>query len=62
MDIISNILANLGDYLTIALSVVGTASLIAAATKNPKDDEVLIILSKILNYLACNFGNAKNKE
>jgi hypothetical protein len=42
--------------------VVGTASLIAAATKNPKDDEVLIILSKILNYLACNFGNAKNKE
>tara|TARA_R110000782_G_scaffold45755_1_gene101485 strand:- start:1798 stop:1986 length:189 start_codon:yes stop_codon:yes gene_type:complete len=62
MDIISNILANVGDYITIALSVVGTASLIAAATKNPKDDEVLVIINRIVNFLAANFGHAANKE
>ena len=47
--------------LDIATSVVGTAAVIAAATPTPKDDNVFAIVKKVLDFLAFNFWNAKNR-
>ena len=64
-DVIANIAAHWQEYLQIALSVVGTAALIAAATPTPKDDTAVAkvqgILKKIADFLGANFGNAKNQ-
>ena len=61
MEIISYITANFGTIITIALSVVGTAALIAAVTPTPKDDAIVAQLRKVVDFLAANWGNAKNK-
>lgn len=50
------------EYIQVALTVVGTASAIASITPTPKDDLVLMVLHKILNVLAFNFGKAKNEK
>lgn len=49
------------DYVTIAASLVGTLSAIAVFTPNKVDDKWLQLLLDLINYLAMNFGNAKNK-
>lgn len=49
-------------YLTIALAVVGAASAIATVTSNKTDDKYVGYLSKAINWLALNFGEAKNAE
>lgn len=53
---------NLTDYFTIALAVVGAASAIATVTSNKTDDKYVAFLSKAVNWLALNFGEAKNAE
>jgi hypothetical protein len=45
----------------IASSVVGTAAVIAAATPTPKDDTVLSIIRKALDFIGFNIGFAKNR-
>ena len=47
--------------LQIATSVIGTASVIAAITPTPKDDAILAVLRKAIDFLGFNFGYAKNK-
>ena len=47
--------------LTVASSVVATASVIAAFTPTPTDNAVLAVLRKVLDALAFNFGGAKNQ-
>lgn len=49
-------------YIEIGLQVVGVASAIAAATPTPQDDGVLLVVRKVLDFLACNFGHAKNRK
>ena len=49
-------------WLQIVTSVIGTFSLIAAATPTKRDDRILGYLMKIVDFLGANFGAAKNKE
>ena len=50
------------EIVTVALEVIGAASVIAAVTPTPKDDGILAIIRKALDMLAANWGNAKNEE
>lgn len=55
-----NLLAQLPDLLQAASSIVGTASVIAALVPNPKVQGVLTKVRTVVDFLAFNFGNAKN--
>lgn len=48
-------------FINIASLVISLAAAIAAATKTPKDDGVVKTLRKVIDFLALNFGNARNK-
>jgi len=50
------------EYLEIAGSVIATAAVIATFTPSPVDNGVLVILKKILDVFAMNFGKAKNAK
>lgn len=56
-----NIVEHAPQYIQIATSVVGIASIIAAMTPTPADDGVVLTIRKVLDFLAFNFLNAKNK-
>ena len=49
-------------YGEIIAAVVGVFSIIAAATPNKTDDSIMALVSKIINLVAFNFGNAENKK
>jgi len=49
------------DILLIASMIVTLAGAVAALTPTPKDDGIVKILRKVVDFLALNFGNAKNK-
>jgi hypothetical protein len=49
-------------YLEIAGSVIATAAVIATFTPSPVDNGVLIILKRILDVFAMNFGKARNAK
>tara|TARA_R100000664_G_scaffold765_1_gene2203 strand:+ start:197 stop:370 length:174 start_codon:yes stop_codon:yes gene_type:complete len=53
-----SILANIVGVVT---AIVTAASLIAASTKTPKDDVWIGKLYKLIDLLALNVGNAKQK-
>jgi hypothetical protein len=48
-------------FFPIVLQVVGVASAIAALTPTPKDDGILLIVRKGLDYIALNVLHSKNK-
>jgi hypothetical protein len=50
------------DWLGLITSIVGVASVIAAATPTPKDDGILAVVRKVLDLTAFNFGGAKNEK
>ena len=60
-DTISYITTNADSLITAALAIVGAASAVAAIF-GKQDNKWLNYLVKGLNYLALNFGKAKNKE
>lgn len=47
-------------WLQILTSVIGTFSLIAAATPTKRDDRIVGKLLKVVDFLGANFGAAKN--
>ena len=47
------------DYIYLALEVIGTLSLIAAATPTPKDDGILYALRQLLSFAAGHVGHAQ---
>ena len=47
-------------WMPIAVSVVGTAALIAAVTPNKSDDKIVQFLEDVINFLGGNFGKARN--
>lgn len=47
--------------LDVATSVVGTLALLATITPTTSDNELVAMLSKVINFLGANFGKAKNK-
>lgn len=48
--------------LEISTLIVALAAAIAALTPTPKDDGVVKKIRKVVDYLALNFGNAKNRD
>lgn len=54
-----NIFEWAGAIWGIITSLVTLASLIAALTPTPKDDEVLMKIRRVIETIALNFGNAK---
>jgi len=48
--------------LDIAEKTIALASVIAALTPTPRDDGVVSFVRKIVDFLAFNFGNAKNQK
>jgi len=61
MEFVNMVLANKEAILLVLTSTVTAAAAIAALTPTPKDDSVIGYLRKVVDYLAFNFGNAKNK-
>lgn len=55
------IMNNWESMLVIATAVVTAASGIAALTPTPVDDGILLKVRKVLDVVALNIGNAKNK-
>ena len=49
----------IGNVIVIVTGIVTVASLIAAATDTPKDDEMIGKLYKLVDILALNIGKAK---
>jgi hypothetical protein len=62
MEYITVITDFVAKYLPVAVSVVGSFSLIASMTPNKVDDKIGQVLLDIVNFLGANFGNAKNVE
>lgn len=54
-------LTNAYAYFQVVVGVVGVASMVAAITPTPKDDNAIAAVRKVLDLLAFNFGNAKNR-
>lgn len=61
MQIISYLLDNAEVIIQAITAVVTAASLISAITPSQKDDGVVKFLKKVIDLLAINVGNAKNK-
>lgn len=55
------LIENIGTIYVVASSVVGTAAVIASVTPTPKDDEWVARVRKLLDLLAFNVGNARNR-
>jgi hypothetical protein len=51
----------LSEYLEIALAVHAAASIICAITPTRKDDDILGLLYKVLEFLALNIGRTKDR-
>ena len=53
---------SLEQVLLCVTSVISVAATLAALTPSPKDDGLVAKLRKMVDFLALNFGNAKNEE
>lgn len=51
----------IGGWVDVAMSVVGTFALIAAMTPNKTDDKVAGFLRTLVDLLGANFGKARNQ-
>jgi phage I-like protein len=58
--IITYLVANGGTILAALSAIIGGFSIIATLTPNQTDNKVINALLKVINFLAANFGNAKN--
>lgn len=55
-----NLIQNAPEYIEIALAFIGAFALLATMTPNKADNAVADVALKIVNFLAANFGKAKN--
>lgn len=55
------ITANWDHILLAVTSVIAIASHLAALTPTPQDDKAVHFARKLFDYIAGNYGNAKNK-
>lgn len=51
--------SKLATFLQYASAVIASASVIAAMTPTPKDDGVLLVARKLVDFLSLNIGGAK---
>jgi hypothetical protein len=54
--------ANLEHILFAATTIIAIAAHLAALTPTPDDDKVIAKAKKLLDYIAGNYGNARNKK
>jgi hypothetical protein len=59
---IETIASNIPEILQICTLIVALAASIAALTPTPKDDGIVKKIRKVVDFLALNFGNAKNRD
>jgi len=59
---IETIAAYIPDFLEIGALVIALAAAIAALTPTPKDDGIVQKIRTAIDWLALNFGNAKNRD
>ena len=59
---IETIASNIPEILQILTLIVALAASIAALTPTPKDDGIVKKIRKVVDFLALNFGNAKNRD
>tara|TARA_B100000745_G_C19838194_1_gene277738 strand:+ start:259 stop:438 length:180 start_codon:yes stop_codon:yes gene_type:complete len=58
---IASLLASIPDWIEALSLIVAAASLIAATTPTPKDNSIVASIYKVVDFLAINFGKAKDK-
>tara|TARA_R110000851_G_scaffold332977_1_gene510669 strand:- start:62 stop:259 length:198 start_codon:yes stop_codon:yes gene_type:complete len=61
MEYVNYVVENVDSIIGILTMVVTVATAIAALTKTPKDDGYALKARKLVDFLAFNFGNAKNE-
>lgn len=49
-------------YWVVVPSLMSFASVVAAATPTPKDDGIVLVLRRIIDFIGFNFGYAKNRD
>jgi len=59
---IETIATHIPELLQICTLVVTLAAAITALTPTPKDDGIVRKIRKVVDFLALNFGNAKNRD
>jgi len=59
---IETIATHIPEILQICTLVVTLAAAITALTPTPKDDGIVRKIRKVIDFLALNFGNAKNRD
>lgn len=59
---IDYVVNNFDTIIAIATAIIAAASAIASLTPTPVDDGILLKIRKVVDVLALNFGNAKNKK
>lgn len=61
MDLLTQILDVVPDWLQALSLLIAGASAVAALTPTKKDDEFLLKVTKVIDFLALNIFNAKRK-
>lgn len=56
----NEVMNNIPAIINIVTLVIAVAAAITALTPTPKDDAIVAKVLKLVNFLALNFGNAKN--
>ena len=59
---IETIARHIPEILEVLTLVVALSAAIAALTPTPKDDGIVRKIRKVIDFLALNFGNAKNRD
>jgi len=62
MEFIDKVIALIGVYLPVVISVVGSFALVATITPNKTDDKIAQFLLDVVNFLGGNLGKAANKD
>ena len=54
--------ANWDEVINLLTMIVALASAFAAMTPSPRDNQIAVYLRKIVDFMAFNWGNAKNDK
>jgi len=60
MDAVLKVFAWIVENFELVLGVIGFAALVASKTPNKSDDKIVQVFLDIVNFVAANFGTAKN--
>lgn len=55
-----DVFSAVGDWLQVLSLIVTACAAIAAMTPTPRDDGIFLLLRRVVDFLALNFGHAKN--